>query len=406
MEFDSVPLRGDHVASACRGGDDLSAAAFDMIAKLVGFATVSRDSNLALVEYVSSYLADLGVESRLVPNADNSKANLYATIGPMVEGGVVLSGHTDVVPVVGQPWDSDPFTLTEKNGRLFGRGTADMKSFYAIALAMVPEMLARGLARPIHLALSYDEEIGCLGAPAMIERIASELPAPLAVVVGEPTDMRIVTAHKSIHSFETVVIGHEAHSSQTHRGVSAVMTAARLIMFLEDMARQNAAGPASQTSFEPPYSTIHVGTVNGGTATNIISRECRFSWDMRCIPEDDPQIYADRFDRYCRDEVLPAMQAVAREASIVTTPACAVPALGPEPGGAAEALVRLLTGYNGSDAVAYGAEAGQFQQAGFSTVLCGPGSIDQAHQPNEYIEKSQVHACVDFMRRLIDAQAS
>jgi acetylornithine deacetylase len=406
MGFDSVPLRGDHVALAGRGGGGLSAAAFDMIAKLVGFATVSRDSNLALIEYVSSYLAKHGVDSRLVPNAGNSKANLFATIGPMVEGGVVLSGHTDVVPVDGQPWASDPFSLTENNGRLYGRGTADMKSFYAIALALVPEMLERGLTRPIHLALSYDEEIGCLGAPAMIERIAAELPAPRAVVVGEPTDMRIVTAHKSITGLETVVTGHEAHSSQTHRGVSAVMTAARLITFLEDMVRENAARPASQTSFAPPYSTIHVGTVRGGTATNIISRECRFGWDMRCIPEDDPQTFLDRFDRYCRDETLPGMQAVAPEANIVTTLRCSAPALRPESDGQAEALVRYLTGYNSSDAVAYAAEAGQFQQAGFSTVLCGPGSIDQAHQPNEYIEKSQVHACVDFMRRLIDAQAS
>ena len=384
----------------------MSAAAIDMIAKLVGFATVSRDSNLALIEYVSSYLADLGVESRLVPNADNSKANLFATIGPMVAGGVVLSGHTDVVPVVGQPWDSDPFSVRECDGRLYGRGTADMKSFYAIALAMVPEMLERGLARPIHLALSYDEEIGCLGAPAMIARIAAELPPIRAVVVGEPTDMRVVTAHKSIASFETVVTGHEAHSSQTHRGVSAVMVAARLITFLEDMARENAAGPASRMSFEPPWSTIHVGTVGGGTATNIISRECRFSWDMRCIPEDDPQHFVDRFRSYCDHEILPAMQTVAPATAIVTTPTCSVPALGPESDGAAEALVRSLTGYNACDAVAYAAEAGQFQQAGFSTVVCGPGSIDQAHQPNEYIEKTQVQACIDFMGRLIDAQAA
>ncbi len=384
----------------------MSAAVVDMIAKLVGFATVSRDSNLELIDYVSHYLAGQGVESRLVPNTDGSKANLFATIGPMVAGGVVLSGHTDVVPVDGQPWDSDPFSLTDKNGRLYGRGTADMKSFTAIALALVPEMLARDLVRPIHLALSYDEEIGCLGAPAMIQRMATELPAARAVVVGEPTDMRIVTAHKSVTGLKTLVTGHEAHSSQTHRGVSAVMSAARLITFIEDMARENAARPVSQTSFEPPYSTLHVGTVGGGTAANIISRECRFHWDVRCMPEDDPQNFLDRFERYCRDEILPGMQAIAPEANISTTRTCSVPALAPERDGEAEALVRLLTGDNASDAVAYGAEAGQFQQAGFSTVLCGPGSIDQAHQPNEYIEKSQVHACIDFMRRLMDAQAS
>jgi acetylornithine deacetylase len=388
------------------GETGLSAAAVEMIATLVGFATVSRDSNLELIEFVGSYLAEHGVESHLVPNGDSSKANLYATIGPMVEGGVVLSGHTDVVPVDGQPWDSDPFSLTEKNGRLYGRGAADMKSFYAIALALVPEMLERDLAKPIHLALSYDEEIGCLGAPGMIERIAAALPAPRAVLVGEPTDMRVVTAHKGITGVETVVTGHEAHSSQTHRGVSAVMTAARLITFLDDLARENAAGPPSQASFEPPYTTIHVGTVRGGTATNIISRECRFSWDIRCIPEDDPQDFLDRFERYCRDEVLPEMQAIARGANIVTTVLSSVPGLRPEPDGQAEALVRQLTGYNSSDVVSYAAEGGQFQRAGFSTVLCGPGSIDQAHQPNEYIEISQVEACVEFMRRLIDFQAS
>lgn len=394
-----MPLVGE-------GAGALSQAAFNMIAKLVGFATVSRDSNLALIEFVRGYLANLGVDSRLVPNADNSKANLFATIGPVVAGGVVLSGHTDVVPVDGQPWTSDPFSVTERNGRLYGRGTADMKSFSAIALAMVPEMLERELKRPIHLALSYDEEIGCLGAPAMIECIAAELPAPRAVVVGEPTDMRIVTSHKSITGAETVVTGREAHSSQTHRGVSAVMAAARLITFLEDMASENAAGTASQTAFEPPYTTIHVGTVRGGTATNIISRECRFGWDIRCIPEDDPQHFLDRFEGYCRDTILPPMQAIAAEADIVTRLTCTVPALQPETGGDAEALVRQLTGYNSSDAVSYGAEAGQFQQAGLSTVMCGPGSIDQAHQPDEYIEKSQVLACVDFMHRLIDAQAS
>ncbi len=384
----------------------MSAAAVEMIARLVGFATVSRDSNLELIEYVRDYLAGHGVESHLVHNADASKANLFATIGPMVEGGVVLSGHTDVVPVDGQPWDSDPFSLTERNGRLYGRGAADMKSFYAIALALLPEMLDRGLERPIHLALSYDEEIGCLGAPDMIARIAAELPSPRAVLVGEPTDMRLVTAHKGITGLETVVTGHEAHSSQTHRGVSAVMTAARLITFLEDMARENASGPPSQTSFEPPYSTIHVGTVGGGTATNIISRECRFSWDMRCIPEDDPKAFLERFESYCRDEILPVMRAIAPQADIVTTVSSTVPALLPEPDGEAESLVRRLTGDNASDAVSYAAEAGQFQQAGFSTVLCGPGSIDQAHQPNEYIEKSQVTSCVGFMRRLIDLQAS
>ncbi len=376
----------------------------ELISKLVAFATVSRDSNLELIEFVRAYLDEHGIESRLVPSDDGAKANLYATIGPMVEGGVVVSGHTDVVPVDGQPWDTDPFTLVQKDGRLYGRGTADMKSFHAVALALLPEMLGRKLQRPIHLALSYDEEIGCLGAPRMIERIASELPRSRAVLVGEPTSMCVVNAHKSLTGLETVVTGHEAHSSQTHRGVSAVMTAARLIAFLEDMARENAGGTPSGMPFEPPFSTIHVGTVKGGTATNIISRECRFTWDMRCIPEDEPQIFLDRFAEFCGDQILPDMRAIAPEADIVTHIWASAPALEPEPDGEAETLAKQLTGYNSTDVVAYLAEAGQFQQAGFSTVLCGPGSIDQAHQPNEYIETSQVDECVGFFHRLIDLQ--
>ncbi|MDH3451550.1 MAG: acetylornithine deacetylase [Gammaproteobacteria bacterium] len=377
-----------------------------LIAKLVSLATVSRDSNLELIEFLCNYLSKHGIESHLVPNSDGDKANLYATVGPMTEGGVVLSGHTDVVPVDGQPWTSDPFTLVKSNGRLYGRGTADMKSFCAVALALVPEMLARGLQRPIHLAFSYDEEVGCVGVPGLIERIVTELPAPRAVVVGEPTSMRVVTAHKSLTGLETTVIGHEAHSAQTHRGVSAVMNAARLVTFLADVARENASGSPSATSFEPPYSTIHVGTIKGGTAVNIISRECRLEWDIRCIPEDDPHVFIDRFTTYCREEILPGMHAVAPEADVVTRILYSSPALRPEPDGAAESLAKQLTGRNATDAVAYLAEAGQFQEAGFSTVVCGPGSIDQAHQPDEYIELSQVQECVDFMRRLIEIQAA
>ncbi|MDH3714934.1 MAG: acetylornithine deacetylase [Gammaproteobacteria bacterium] len=381
-------------------------AAEKLISKLVAFATVSRDSNLELIEFVRSYLAGHAIESHLVPNSDGNKANLYASVGPMTEGGVVLSGHTDVVPVDGQPWTTDPFAVVKKDGRLYGRGTADMKSFSAVALALVPEMLAANLKRPIHLALSYDEEVGCVGVPDLIERVVAELPAPRAVIVGEPTSMRVVTAHKSLMGLETTVTGHEAHSAQTHRGVSAVMNASRLITFLSDLADENAAGKPSATSFEPAYSTIHVGTVKGGTAVNIISRECRFEWDIRCIPEDDPQSFVDRFNAYCEEHILPGMRAIAPQADIVTRTLYNSPALRPEANGAAESLAKQLTGRNATDAVAYLAEAGQFQQAGFSTVLCGPGAIDQAHQPDEFIELSQVEECIEFMRRLIEIQAA
>ncbi|MEM7252065.1 MAG: acetylornithine deacetylase [Pseudomonadota bacterium] len=376
---------------------------YELIERLVGFPTVSRDSNMALIHFVQEYLNDWGVESRLVPNADGSKANLYATVGPDGPGGVVLSGHTDVVPIDGQPWDTDPFEVVERDGRLYGRGTADMKSFSAIGLALVPEMLKAGMNRPVHFALSYDEEVGCIGAPDMIERMAEELPGIEAVIVGEPTSMGVVNAHKGNAVLETVVTGHEAHSSQTHRGVSAVMTAARLITFIEDMAREAAAAQNAE-GFEPHHTTLHVGVVNGGTATNIISRECKFRWDIRMIPGDESQPYIDRFNAYAA-EMLPSMRAIAAEANIETNVHHAVPGLRPEQAGAAEALVRALSGQNSSGVVSYCTEGGQFQAAGMSTVICGPGSIDQAHQPNEFIDRTQVDECVDFMRRLIAYQA-
>ena len=381
-------------------------SAIEMIEKLVGFPTVSRDSNLDLIGFVREYLAEHGVESHVVPNPEGTKANLYATVGPAVEGGVVLSGHTDVVPVDGQPWDTDPFTVTERDGRLYGRGTCDMKSFSACGLALVPEMLEAGLKRPIHFALSYDEEVGCQGAPSMIAELVERLPAPRAVIVGEPSDMRLVNAHKGISGFETVVTGHEAHSSQTHRGVSAVMNAARLIHFIDEMARECASRPRPESGFVPPYTTIHVGMVKGGTAGNIISRECRFVWDLRNMPDDDPQPYLERFEAYCRDEVLPEMRRIAPEADIVTRGNYSTPGLRAEPGSAADALVRALTGDNDTGVVSYGTEAGQFQEAGFSTIVCGPGSIDQAHQPNEFIERSQVDLCMKTLRRLIELQAA
>lgn len=375
-----------------------------MIEKLVGFPTVSRDSNLGLIEYVQAYLDEHGVASRLVPNDDGTKANLYATVGPASDGGVVLSGHTDVVPVDGQPWSSDPFTVERRGSRLFGRGTSDMKSFSAVGLALVPEMLSAGLKRPIHFALSYDEEVGCVGAPDMIAELARELPGARAVVVGEPTDMQVVNAHKGMAGFETIVTGHEAHSAQTHRGVSAVMTAARLIEHLNQLSIEAAERAPVDSSFEPPFTTVHVGVVNGGTAMNIISRECRFCWDVRCIPSDDISHYTESFRHYS-EALLQPMREIAEECAIETRRLFMAPGLAPEPGGAAETLARALTGRNDSQVVSYGTEAGQFQSEGFSTVICGPGSIDQAHQPDEYIECDQVSQCIDFMRRLISLQA-
>ena len=376
-----------------------------MIARLVGFDTVSRHSNMALIDWVRDHLAGHGIESRLVPNADGSKANLFATIGPMVEGGVVLSAHTDVVPVDGQPWDTDPFTVVERDGRLYGRGTADMKSFPAVALAMLPEMLAAGLKRPLHLALSYDEEIGCIGAPSMIERIVAELPRPSAVIVGEPTSMRVVLAHKGCYVLRTTVTGHEVHSSQIDRGVSAVMTAARLVNVIADMAADNAAKADPACLFDPPYTTLHVGTIQGGTATNITARHCEFSWDIRPIAGDDWTTFRDRFEAEC-DRLRAEIRRVAPTADIRTTLVAGAPGLAPVANNPAAQLCHALTGRNDTAVVSYGAEAGQFQEAGLSTVMCGPGSIDQAHQPNEFIEISQVTECERFMGALIRRLAS
>ncbi len=372
-----------------------------MLERLVAFDTISRNSNLDLIDFVKGWLARHGVESLLVQSDDGTKANLLATVGPAVPGGVVLSGHTDVVPVEGQPWTSDPFRVVERSGRLYGRGTCDMKAFLAIALALVPEM--RGLKRPIHLALSYDEEIGCRGAPRLIEAMLGQLPRPAAVIVGEPTEMRVISAHKGIAVLRTVVTGHEAHSSQTHRGVSAVTTAARLITHLDDLARQRAQDGPFSDGFEPPYTTIHVGTVHGGTAVNIISRECSFQWDVRSISEDGPEAILEGFREYCRTVVEPPMRRIGPGSGVTTELLVEAPALAHEDHNPAIELACRLAAVDTTGRVPFAAEAGLFQRAGLPSVICGPGSIDQAHQPDEFITLEQVRAGLGFQRRLIDA---
>ncbi|WP_299442745.1 acetylornithine deacetylase [uncultured Rhodospira sp.] len=387
-------------AASASATDDIQPCV-EMIRHLVGFDTTSRDSNLPLIHFVRDHLAAQGVAATLVPNADGTKANLFATIGPAVPGGVVLSGHTDVVPVDDQAWDSDPFTLTERDGRLVGRGTADMKSFPAIALALVPEMLAAGLKRPIHLALSYDEEVGCFGAPAMIQEMKRTVPTPQAVIVGEPTDMRIVGTTKGIDVIRTTVTGREVHSSMPHHGASAVMNAATLVHWLSRRAAERAAGPSPDCPFDPPWTTITCDVIEGGTAHNIISKTCTFIWTVRAVPGDDPAVLRQAFlAQAARLEA--DMQRAAPEARIATTILASVPAMRHVPDSEAERLARALTGDNGLGAVAFAAEAGLFQDAGFPTVMCGPGSMAQAHQPNESITLDQVRAGTVFMRRLIE----
>jgi acetylornithine deacetylase len=385
--------------------ETLAQRSIDILAKLVAFDTTSRGSNLPLIEYVEAELAALGVTGRRAPNHDGTKTNLFATIGPMVEGGVVLSGHTDVVPVDGQPWTSDPFILTPRDGRLYGRGTCDMKGFLALALAAAPELAKAPLARPVHLAFSYDEEVGCLGAPAMIEAIARELPRPRAVIVGEPTNMEAVRGHKGISVYTVTVTGREAHSSLTHLGVSAVMAAVKLMGRLSELSErlERDADPASP--FKPGGATLTIGLVQGGTAVNILARECRFSFDLRSPPGVDPEAVLSDF--FAAARALDAeLKARAPEAGVRIERRSGTPAFAPEIDGPAETLARLLAGDNGPGrVVSYAAEAGQFQEAGFSTVICGPGSIDQAHQPDEYVELSQMQRGAQFMGRLIEAMS-
>jgi acetylornithine deacetylase len=378
-----------------------TAASIAMLDKLVAFDTVSRNSNLAFIDFVRNLLAEHGIESRLVHNIDRTKANLLATIGPRVEGGVVLSGHTDVVPVDDQDWHTNPFSVEERNGLLYGRGTADMKTFLAIILGALDTLTKAPLKTPLHLAFSYDEEVGCLGAPSLIRLLNRELPKPRAVIVGEPTEMKVVSAHKGIVGVRTVVTGHEAHSSQIHRGVSAVMVAAELIQYLQGMSAEAAAKGPHDHLFEPHHTTITVNIIEGGTALNIMARHCTFHWDVRSLPQDDPQRYIVRFKDHCQKVVLPRMRAVAAGCNIEIFARDATPALRPEPESEAERLCRMLTGDNVTRAVSFAAEAGQFQESGLSTVICGPGSIAQAHQPNEFISLAQVDAGTRFIHDLV-----
>jgi len=372
-----------------------------MLEKLVAFDTVSRNSNLALIDFVQTLLADHGIRSEIVHNADHTKANLLATIGPPILGGVVLSGHTDVVPIDDQDWSSDPFTVVARNNRLYGRGTADMKAFIAIILGALDTAAKASLKSPIHLAFSYDEEVGCIGVPSLIRAISKAVPKPRAVIVGEPTGMKVVSAQKGITDVRTVVVGHEAHSSQTHRGVSAVMVAAELIQYIQSLALENAAKGSHDHHFEPHHTTITTNIIEGGTAVNIMAGHCAFHWDIRSLPADDPMAYVERFNKYCEESVLPRLHAIAPGCRIESTVHASAPPLRFETDSDAEKICRMLTGDNEVRAVSYAAEAGHFQQNDLSAVICGPGFIAQAHQADEFISLEQVALGTRFFHDLV-----
>lgn len=371
--------------------------------KLVSFPTVSRDSNLPLVDWVEDYLSSHGIKCHRHYREDNQQAALFAHVGPEVDGGVILSGHTDVVPVDGQPWADDPFKVVERDGKYFGRGTCDMKGFDALALWTLVEAQHGDIKRPLQIALSYDEEVGCTGAPPMIEAMQGRVPRASAVIVGEPSTMQAVTGHKGGIGLTTRVFGFEVHSSLAHTGVSAVMEAARLIDWGNRVNAENrAAKPdAMAAMFEPPWTNAHVGTVHGGTANNITAKMCEFVMGFRMVPSESAEMWRARYLTEVR-RIEAEMQAVHPQAKIEVEDLFSVPGLKPEENGEAEALVRAITGDNASHVVSYGTEAGQFQEAGYSAVICGPGNIEQAHQPDEFISIAQFDAGHRFMQRLLE----
>jgi acetylornithine deacetylase len=380
-----------------------SPAALALLERLVAFDTVSARSNRALIDDVAAYLAGHGVAAEVVPGAGAKadKASLWATIGPPVDGGVVLSGHSDVVPVEGQNWSSDPFRLDVRDGRAYGRGTADMKGFIACVLAAVPRLVAARLERPVTIALTFDEEVGCLGAPELIGWAAGRAPRPRIVIVGEPTSMGLVNAHKGIMACRTEIVGQEAHSSLAHLGISAVQLAARAIGLLGDIETELSA--RTDERFEPARSTVSVNRIGGGTALNILAGEAWFDWDLRSVPGvatgDVRRAFEERLER----EVIGPARETYPQVSARTTLIADAPGLAPDPGGDAESLVTRLVGANRGRAVAYAAEAGQYAEAGYSAVIVGPGSIEQAHKADEYVELAQLAQCERFLDRLAGA---
>ena len=373
-----------------------------ILQRLVAFDSVSDRSNLALVDYLEGYFRDLGVPTTRAPNAAGDKAALLATIGPTVPGGVVLSGHTDVVPVEGQIWSGDPFQLREIDGRLYGRGACDMKGFDAVVLAMVPVFQAAGLKRPIHIVLSYDEETTCLGSLDVIAEFGHRTPRPALAIVGEPTMMTVADAHKGVATFRTRVTGFEAHSAKPALGANAVAIACDIVSEIGRLARAFEAPDKLDPRFDPPYSTLHVGMIHGGTARNILARECEFHWEFRGLPGVATATAAGLVQAFVDQVALPRLTRFVSGPSIVTTMEVDVPGLGAKGADDAATLALRLTRSNHTIAVSFATEAGHFQRAGLPTVVCGPGSIDQAHKPDEFLAASQLSACVAFMRGLAD----
>lgn len=370
--------------------------------QLIAFPTVSRDSNIALIDYVRDFLSERGIEATLYPNEDGSKANLFATIGPKGGRGIMLSGHTDVVPVEGQNWSRDPFAMWESDGALYGRGTADMKGFLACALAMVDRIDAARLKTPIHLSFSYDEEVGCLGVRKLIDGLKLSGVRPRLCIVGEPTSMQVVVAHKGKTALNVACTGLECHSSLAPHGLNAIYMASELIEAIRGIQAGIVENGPSDDGFGVGYSTLHVGTINGGSALNIVPNRCGFEMEIRHIPEQPAAGLVGTIR-----EAAARIEARAREhfpgAAIEVEDVSSYPALNTDPDSEVATLARTLSGHNGQRKVAFGTEGGLFQEClDLPTVVCGPGDIAQAHKPDEFIAEEQLSACSRFLDRMVD----
>ncbi len=379
-----------------------SKTALDIVKKLVSFDTTSRDSNLALIDWVRDYLAKLGIESRLVFDETGKKANLWASIGPADRPGLVLSGHTDVVPIDGQEWTVAPFEPMERDGKLYGRGTTDMKSFVGVCLALAPEFVRTKLKTPIHFAFSYDEEVGCIGVRRLLADLEARGIRPMGCVVGEPTSMKVIRAHKGKLSFRAHVRGFECHSSLAPRGVNAIQYAARAIARLTEIGDRFAAEGPFDREFDIPFTTVHTGTIRGGTALNIVPKDCSFDFEFRHLPVHDPRELFAQFEKFVRGELEPKMKAVHADTGFTFEEISAFPGLAGDEDAEITQAAKAASGGNATGKVAFGTEAGLFEAKGIPTVICGPGDIDQAHKPDEFVALEQIALCEQFLRRLVE----
>jgi len=382
----------------------MPATALDLVRELIAFDTTSRDSNLALIDHAQNLLKKAGARCRRTYDASGLKANLFATIGPDGDGGFVLSGHTDVVPVDGQDWSSDPFKPQVRDGRLYGRGACDMKGFVGTALALAPEIALAKLKRPIHFALSYDEEVGCVGVKGLLEDLKAQNLKPALAIIGEPTEMKIVGAHKGGAKLVTTCCGREHHSSGPEKGANAVMMAGEFVTLLDSVWDELRAD--ADARFDPPHSTVQATVIHGGTAVNILAREAEVTWEYRCLPDRDPNGIIERVTQRAAAEVLPKYQRRAPEAALNTVLHAQYPGLAMDEDSPAIRLARELTGANKIEAVAYGTEAGHFETYGIAAVICGRGSIEQAHRPDEFCALSELDACEAFLRKVIARAAT